>query len=162
MAQPQENSPHGILVRGPALGAGSHPLPFQEPLEQVPGLAQRRQVHQVRQMCRGLPLRGPHQGREIYLRRPKSYLCLGPACQKNDFYCVSQVPDPGPAGQHSPRLQHPGRQPLARGSAPSHLVAGGMRHPALHRPGVPPGRLRRRLRQDALPVSQAPGQGLPS
>ena len=35
---------------------------------------------------------GVHAKAGNYLRRPKSYRCLGTACQNNDFYCVKQCP----------------------------------------------------------------------
>ncbi|MEW6387980.1 MAG: glutamate synthase-related protein [Thermodesulfobacteriota bacterium] len=35
---------------------------------------------------------GVHTKAGQYLKRPKSYLCLGTSCQKNDFYCVANCP----------------------------------------------------------------------
>lgn len=35
---------------------------------------------------------GVHTKVGKFVRRPKSYLCLGPSCEKNDFYCVANCP----------------------------------------------------------------------
>src|SRR5512135_950568 len=35
---------------------------------------------------------GVHARAGKFMRRPKSYLCIGPACQDNSFYCVAQCP----------------------------------------------------------------------
>ncbi len=84
---------------------------------------------------------GVHTKSGSYLRRPKSYRCLGTTCQNNDFYCVKNCPVQALSVSIHPVLQHPGRQPLDPGPAPLQLVAGGDGHPVLYRPGLPPGRL---------------------
>jgi len=35
---------------------------------------------------------GVHTKAGKYIRKPKSYLCLGPGCEKNAFYCVANCP----------------------------------------------------------------------
>ncbi len=35
---------------------------------------------------------GVHSKVGKFIKRPKSYLCLGPACEKNSFYCVANCP----------------------------------------------------------------------
>ena len=35
---------------------------------------------------------GVHTKVGKFIRRPKSYRCVGPSCQKNDFYCVANCP----------------------------------------------------------------------
>jgi hypothetical protein len=66
-------------------------LPLQEPSLQVAGLAQRSQVHPVRQVRGSLPLRGARQGREIRPETQKPPLPRA-GCEKNAFYCVANCP----------------------------------------------------------------------
>jgi glutamate synthase domain-containing protein 2/ferredoxin len=35
---------------------------------------------------------GVHTKVGKYIRRPKSYLCIGPVCEKNDFFCAARCP----------------------------------------------------------------------
>lgn len=35
---------------------------------------------------------GVHTKVGKFIRRPKSYLCVGPTCEKNDFFCVKNCP----------------------------------------------------------------------
>ena len=42
--------------------------------------------------CAELCPYGVHTKVGKFIRRPKSYLCVGPTCEKNDFFCVANCP----------------------------------------------------------------------
>ncbi len=101
---------------------------------------------------------GVHTKAGNYLRRPKSYRCLGTACQNNDFYCVKQCP------VQALRVSiHPVYSTLGDSRwTPDLLLSNWWQAETGELPYIDLdyrlGDFRRRLRQAALPVSQGPAR----
>ena len=92
-----------------------------------------------------------------YFCEPKSHLCIGPACEKTEHYCVAACPKNGSADHRESHDGDPRRFPLDGGPDPGHLADGrdGQSASAGVRVRLRVRQFRRRVRQAAV---QVPGQ----
>ncbi len=101
---------------------------------------------------------GVHTKAGSYLRRPKSYRCLGTSCQNNDFYCVKQCPVQALSVSIHPVFNTLGDSRWTPDLLLSNwwqAETGTLSYTDLD---YRLGDFRRRLRQDALPVPQGPAR----